>query len=53
MHGRQRHGVAYYGCETARRQATLVAPEHPKMVYVREDRVAEPVIEFLQTHLFG
>lgn len=53
MHRRERHGVAYYACETARRQATLVAPEHPKMVYVREDRAAEQVIEFLQTHLFG
>jgi hypothetical protein len=31
----------------------LVVPEHPKMVYVREDSVAEAVIEFLQTHLFG
>jgi len=26
MHGRERHGVAYYTCETARRHATLVAP---------------------------
>jgi site-specific DNA recombinase len=53
MHGRERHGVAYYTCETARRHATLVAAEHPKMVYVREDRAVARVIEFLQTHLFG
>jgi hypothetical protein len=53
MHGRARHGVSYYACETARRHAPLVAPEHPRMVYVREDRAAERVIEFLQTHLFG
>jgi site-specific DNA recombinase len=53
MHGRERHGVSYYACETSRRQAPLVAPEHPKMVYVREDRAVERVIEFLQTHLFG
>jgi hypothetical protein len=53
MHGRQRHGVSYYVCETARRQATLVAAEHPKMIYVREDRAVAPVIEFLRTHLFG
>jgi Recombinase zinc beta ribbon domain len=32
MHGRERHGVSYYVCETARRQATLVAAEHPKMI---------------------
>jgi hypothetical protein len=30
MHGRRRHGVAYYACETARRQATLVAPRAPE-----------------------
>jgi site-specific DNA recombinase len=53
MHGRERHGVSYYVCETARRQATLVAAEHPKMIYVREDRAVARVIEFLQTHLFG
>lgn len=53
MHGRERHGVAYYTWETARRHATLVAAEHPKMVYVREDRALARVIEFLQTHLFG
>ena len=53
MHGRERHGVSYYVCETARRQATLVAPEHPKMIYLREDRAVARVIEFLQTHLFG
>jgi Recombinase len=33
--------------------ATLVAPEHPKMIYLREDRAVARVIEFLQTHLFG
>jgi hypothetical protein len=53
MHGRERHGVSYYVCETARRQATLVAAEHPKVIYVREDRAVARVIEFLQTHLFG
>jgi hypothetical protein len=53
MHGRERHGVTYYVCETTRRQTTLVAPEHPKMIYVREDRAVARVMEFLQTHLFG
>jgi len=53
MHGRERHGVSYYACETTRRQATLVGPDHPMMVYVREDRAVARVIEFLQTHLFG
>jgi len=42
-----------YVCETARRQATLIAAEHPKMTYLREDRAVARVIEFLQTHLFG
>jgi hypothetical protein len=32
MHGRERHGESYYVCETACRQATLVAAEHPKMI---------------------
>jgi hypothetical protein len=31
MHGRERHGVSYYACETSRRQAPLVAPEHPRL----------------------
>jgi hypothetical protein len=53
MHGRERHGVSYYACETTRRQAALVAPDHPRMVYVREDRAVARVIEFLQAHLFG
>lgn len=53
MHGRERLGVTYYTCQASRRQPTLVAPEHPRMVYVREDRAVERVIEFLQTHLFG
>ena len=53
MHGRERHGVSYYVCETARRQVTLVSAEHPKMIYVREDRAVGRVIEFLGTHLFG
>lgn len=53
MHGPERHGVAYYTCETARRHTTLVAAEHPKMVYVREDRAVARVIELLRTHLFG
>ena len=53
MHGRERHGVSYYVCETARRQVTFVSAEHPKMIYVREDRAVGRVIEFLGTHLFG
>jgi hypothetical protein len=53
MHGRERLGVIYYTCQASRRQATLVAPEHPRMVYVREDRAVARVIEFLQAHLFG
>jgi hypothetical protein len=53
MHGRERHGVSYYVCETARRQTTLVASEHPRMVYLREDRAVGRVIEFLRTYLFG
>jgi hypothetical protein len=53
MHGRERLGVIYYTCQASRRQATLVEPDHPRMVYVREDRAAERAIEFLQTYLFG
>jgi site-specific DNA recombinase len=53
MHGRERLGVIYYTCQASRRQATLVSPDHPRMVYVREDRAVARVVEFLQTHLFG
>jgi site-specific DNA recombinase len=53
MLGRYRHGVAYYVCQASRRQTTLLAPGHPRMVYLREDRAVEKVLHFLQSHLFG
>ncbi|MQB02324.1 MAG: hypothetical protein GEU78_19205, partial [Actinobacteria bacterium] len=55
MHGNVRRGRdgAYYTCELNRRQASLVPGEHPRTVYLREDRAGEKVVEFLSTHVFG
>ena len=55
MHGNVRRGRdgAYYTCELNRRQASLVPEEHPRTVYLREDRAGEKVVEFLSTHVFG
>jgi hypothetical protein len=55
MHGKMRrgHNYAYYTCEVNRRQSGLVPDDHPRMVYMREDKAGEKVVEFLATHLFG
>ncbi len=53
MLGQYRHGVAYYVCQASRRQSTLLAPGHPRTVYLREDRAVEKVLHFLESHLFG
>ena len=55
MHGNVRRGRngAYYTCELNRRQASLVPEEHPRTVYLREDKAGEKVVEFLSTHVFG
>jgi site-specific DNA recombinase len=55
MHGNMRRGRngAYYTCELNRRQSSLVAEDHPRAVYLREDKAGEKVVEFLATHLFG
>jgi hypothetical protein len=44
---------AYYTCEINRRHSGLVPEDHPRMVYLREDKAGEKVVEFLATHLFG
>jgi hypothetical protein len=43
MHGRDCHGVSNYVCETARRQATLVAPEHLPVPPARTGRKGRKV----------
>jgi site-specific DNA recombinase len=55
MHGKVRRGrnSAYYTCEINRRHSRLVPENHPRMVYLREDRAGEKVVEFLSTHVFG
>ena len=55
MHGKLRRGrkSAYYTCEINRRHSGLVPDNHPRMVYLREDKAGEKVVEFLTTHLFG
>jgi DNA invertase Pin-like site-specific DNA recombinase len=55
MHGKRRRGrnYAYYTCEVSRRHSGLVPEDHPRMVYLREDKAGEKVVEFLATHLFG
>jgi site-specific DNA recombinase len=55
MHGKIRRGrnTAYYTCEINRRHSGLVPEDHPRMVYLREDKAGEKVVEFLATHLFG
>jgi len=55
MHGNVRRGRngAYYTCELNRRQSSLVTDDHPRAVYLREDKAGEKVVEFLATHVFG
>ncbi len=53
MLGQYRHGVAPYVCQASRRQTSLLAPGHPRTVYLREDRAVEKVLHFLESHLFG
>ncbi len=55
MHGKMRRGrnTAYYTCEINRRHSGLVPEDHPRMVYLREDKAGEKVVEFLATHVFG
>jgi site-specific DNA recombinase len=55
MHGKFRRGrnSAYYTCEVSRRHSGLVPEDHPRMVYLREDKAGEKVVEFLGTHVFG
>ena len=55
MHGNVRRGSngAYYTCELNRRQSPLVPKDHPRAVYLREDKAGEKVVEFLTTHVFG
>ena len=55
MHGKMRRGrnSAYYTCEVNRRHSGLVPEDHPRMVYLREDKAGEKVVEFLATQLFG
>jgi site-specific DNA recombinase len=55
MHGKVRSGRngAYYTCELNRRHSGLVPEDHPRMVYLREDKAGEKMIQFLTTHLFG
>jgi site-specific DNA recombinase len=55
MHGKMRRGrnTAYYTCEVYRRHSGLVPEDHPRMVYLREDKAGEKVVEFLARHLFG
>jgi hypothetical protein len=45
--------VALYTCEINRRNGGLVPEDHPRMVYLREDKAGEKVVEFLSTQLFG
>ncbi len=54
MHGNVRRGRngAYYTCELNRRQASLVPENHPRTVYLREDKAGAKVVEFLTTHVF-
>ncbi len=49
MHGKMRRGrnSAYYTCEINRRHSGLVPEDHPRMVYLREDKAGEKVVEFL------
>ena len=55
MHGNVRKGRngAYYTCELNRRQSSLVPEDHPRAVYLREDKAGEKVVEFLTTQVFG
>ena len=55
MHGKIRRGrnSADYTCEINRRHSGLVPEDHPRMVYLREDKAGEKVVEFLGTHVFG
>jgi site-specific DNA recombinase len=55
MHGNVRRGRngAYYTCELNRRQSSLVPEDHPRAVYLREDKAGEKVVEFLTTRVFG
>ncbi len=50
---RRGRNTAYYTCEVNRRQSGLVPEDHPRMVYLREDKAGEKVVEFLATHLFS
>jgi Recombinase zinc beta ribbon domain len=55
MHGNVRRGRkgAYYTCALNRRQSSLVPEDHPRAVYLREDKAGEKVVEFLTTRVFG
>lgn len=53
MVGNRRRGVHYYLCEARRRPVTLVADDHPRTVYIREDVLAARVVDFLRERVFG
>jgi hypothetical protein len=48
MHGNVRRGRngAYYTCELNRRQSSLVPDDHPRAVYLREDKAGEKSSSF-------
>jgi site-specific DNA recombinase len=55
MHGKVKRGrnFAYYSCDINRRQSGAVPEDHPRAVYLREDKAGEKVVEFLSSHVFG
>jgi len=56
MIGKIRHGRPYYTCYPANNNADRLdryPADHPKIVYVREDRLLEALDAVIATHVFG
>ena len=48
-----RRNVTYYSCRPASRHSRNIPEDHPRYVYLNEDRPSEALLRFLADAVFG